>query len=117
MYPAGPRSDLQAEAAADDLFLDLGGAAEARLGGAEPPELRIAKSSELALPPVKAGSMWSARVAPFARCDLSGDHPPGDRLAAQQFPEPRRGPGDDAEPSADVPVADADLGSGELVAA
>jgi hypothetical protein len=30
---------LEAEAAGGDLFLDLGGAAEDRLGGAEPPEL------------------------------------------------------------------------------
>jgi hypothetical protein len=60
----------------------------------------------------------SAQVAAIARRDLGGDHPPGDRLAAWQLPEPRRGPDDHAEPAAaDVPAAGADLGPGELVAA
>jgi hypothetical protein len=83
----------EAEAAADDPFLDLGGAAEDRRDVTEPPELTIApESSGLVLPPVKAGSIWPARAAAFARCDLGGDHAPGDRLAAWQRPEPRRGP-------------------------
>jgi hypothetical protein len=52
----------------------------------------------------RPGSLWSARVAAFARCDLGGDHAPGDRLAAWQLPEPRRGRDDDAEPAAaDIP--------------
>jgi len=43
---------LDAETAADDLFHDLGGAAEDRLDAAEPPELTIvADSSGLVLPP------------------------------------------------------------------
>jgi hypothetical protein len=63
-------------------------------------------------------SPWSARVAAFARCDLGGDHAPGDRLAAAQLPEPRRGPDDDAEPAAaDIPAVNADVDSGELIAA
>ena len=54
----------------------------------------------------------------FARYDLGGDHAPGDRLAAWQFPGPRRGPDDDAEPAAaDIPAAEADVDSGELIAA
>jgi hypothetical protein len=70
------------------------------------------------LPPVKAGSIGSARAAAFARCDVGGDHPPGDRLAASQLPEPRRGPDDHAEPAAaDIPAADADVDTGELIAA
>ena len=81
---------LEAETAADDLLPDLGGAAEDRLDMAEPPEPAIVpESSGLVLPPVKAGSIWSARAAAFARCDLGGDHAPWDRLAAWQLPEPR----------------------------
>jgi hypothetical protein len=69
------------------------------------------------LPPVKAGSIGSARAAAFARCDLGGDHAPEDCLAAWQLPSPRRGH-DDAEPAAaDIPAADADVDSGELIAA
>jgi hypothetical protein len=68
---------LQAEAASDDFFLDLGCAAEDRLDAAKPTELTIAaQSSGLVLPPVKAGSIGSARAAAFARRDLGGDHPP-----------------------------------------
>jgi hypothetical protein len=41
-----------------------------------------------------------------------------DRLAAGQFPGPRRGADDDAEPSAaDVPAVDADVDTGGLIAA
>jgi hypothetical protein len=110
---------LQAEAAGDDFFLDLSGAAEDRLNAAEPPELPIvAENSGLMLAPVAAGSIWSAQAAVFARCDLGGDHPPWDRLAAPQLPSPRRGPDDDAEPAAaDIPAVDADVDSGELIAA
>jgi DNA-binding transcriptional MocR family regulator len=32
----------------------------------------VAESGGLVLPPVKAGSIWSARAAAFARCDLGG---------------------------------------------
>jgi len=54
----------------------------------------------------------------IARGDLGGDHPPRDRLAAWQFPEPRRGPNNDAEPAAaDIPAVDVDVDSGELFAA
>ncbi len=43
---------------------------------------------------------------------------PGDRLAAWQLPEPRRGPDDYAEPAAaDIPSVDPDVDSGELIAA
>ena len=46
---------LEAEAAADDLLHDLGGAAEDRLHAAEPPELTIvADSSGLVLPLIRA---------------------------------------------------------------
>ena len=70
------------------------------------------------LPPGKAGSIWSARAAAFARCDLGGDPAPGDRLAALQLPEPRRGPDDYAElAAADVPAIDADVDSGQFIAA
>jgi len=78
----------------------------------------VAESSGLVLPPVKAGSIWSARAAAFARCDLGADHAPWDRLAASQLPGPRRGPDDYAEPAtADIPAIDADVDSGELIAA
>jgi hypothetical protein len=82
------------------------------------PELKIAaESRRLVFPPVKAGSIWSARAAAFARGDLGCDHTPGDRLAASQLPEPRRGP-DDTEPAAaDVPAVGANIDSGELIAA
>ena len=71
---------LQSEAAADDLFLDLGGAAEDRLDAAEPPELTIvAESGGLVFPPVKAGSISSPRAAACARRNLGGDHAPRDR--------------------------------------
>ena len=78
----------------------------------------MAESSGLVLPPVTAGSIWSARAAVFARGDLGGDHPPGDRLAAPQLPEPRRGPDDHAElAAANIPAIDADIDTGELIAA
>ncbi len=95
------------------------GAAEDRLDAAEPPELTIAaESSGLVFPPVKTGSIRSARAAAFARCDLGGDHAPGDRLAAWQLPGPGRGPDDDTEPAAaDIPAVGADVDSGELIAA
>jgi hypothetical protein len=65
-----------------------------------------------------AGSIGSARAAAFARCDLGGDHAPGDRLTVPQLPEPRRGPDDDAEPAAaDIPAADTNVDSGQLTAA
>jgi hypothetical protein len=67
--------------------------------------------------PIEPGSVRSVQAAAFARCDQGGDHAPRDRLAAPQLPGRRRGP-DDAEPAAaDVPAADTDLGSGELLAA
>ena len=60
---------LKAEAASDDLFLDLGGAAETRLDAAAPPELTIvAESIGLALLPVQADSIESARAAASAWC-------------------------------------------------
>jgi hypothetical protein len=50
------RSELQPQAAADDLFHDLGGAAEDRLHAAEPPELiTVPESIGVVLTPVKAG--------------------------------------------------------------
>jgi len=56
-----PSSELQAEAAADDLLHDLGSAAEDRLDAAEPSELTIvAERSGLVFLLVKAGSIWSA---------------------------------------------------------
>jgi hypothetical protein len=104
---------LQTEAAADDLLHDLGGAAEDRLDAVERPELTIvAESSGLGSCRSRPGSIWSARAAAFAGCDMGGDHPPGDRLAAPQLPEPRRGADGYAEPAAaDIPAADVDLGS------
>ena len=69
------------------------------------------------LAPVKAGSVGSARAAAFARCDLGGDHPPGDRLAAPQLPEPRRGPDDHAETTGAGIPAVAGVDSGELIGA
>jgi hypothetical protein len=55
------RQRLGAEIAADDLFLDLSGAAEDRSDTAEPTELTIvAETSGLLLAPVKVGSIRSA---------------------------------------------------------
>jgi hypothetical protein len=104
--------------AADDVLHDLDGAAEDRLDAAKPPEPAIVPESiGLGLSPVMAGSIWSARAAAFARCELGCDHAPGDRLAASQLPEPRRGRDDHAEPAAaDIPAVGADVDSGELIA-
>jgi hypothetical protein len=78
----------------------------------------VSESSGLVLSLVKAGSVWSARAAAFARCDLGCDHAPWDRLAVWQLPGPRRGPDHDAEPAAaDIPAAGADVDSGELITA
>jgi hypothetical protein len=60
--------------------------------------------------PVRAGSIGSARAAAFARGELAGEHPSGDRLAAPQFPGPWRGPDDHTEPAAaDIPAVDTDV--------
>jgi hypothetical protein len=109
---------LEAEAASDAFLLDFGGAADVRLDAAEPPELTLVwESGGLVLLPVKAGSVWSARAAAFAWCDMGCDHAPWDHLAAWQLPGPRRSPGNDAEPAAaDIPAVDADVDSGELIA-
>jgi transposase len=103
----------------DDLLLDLGGTTDDRLGAAEPSELTImSTSSGLVFPPVTAGSIESARGAAFARCDLGGEHPPGDRFTAPQLPDPWRGPDDHAEPTAaDIPAVETDVDPGELRAA
>jgi hypothetical protein len=95
------------------------GATGDRLGAAEPPELTVVtESSGLVFPQVAAGFLGSARAAAFARCDLGGDHPPGDRLAARQLSAPSRGPNDHAEPAAaDIPAVDTDVDTGELSAA
>jgi hypothetical protein len=78
----------------------------------------MAESSGLVLPPVKAGSIGSARATAFARRDVGSDHPPGDRLTAPQLPGPRRGPDDHAEPAAaNIPAVGADVDTGELIAA
>jgi hypothetical protein len=62
--------------------------------------------------------LWSARAVAFMRCDLGGDYPPWDRLAASQFPGPRRGSDDHTEPAAaDIPAIDADVDSDEFIAA
>jgi len=75
----------------------------------------VAESSGLVFPPVKAGFIGSAWAAAFARCDLGGDHPPGDSLAAWQLSGPRRGPDDHAEPkAADIPAVDTDVDSGVI---
>jgi hypothetical protein len=110
---------LQAEAAGDDFFLDLGGAAEDRLHAAEPQSSQSwQRAADWCCRRPRAGSIGSARAAVFSRCDLSGDHAPWDSLAASQLPGPRRGPDDDAEPAAaEVPAVDADVDSGELIAA
>ena len=72
----------------------------------------VPESSRPMLVPTRPGPIWSARAAAFARCDLGGDHTPGDRLAAGQLPEPRRGPDDHAEPAAtNIPAIDADVDS------
>ena len=109
-----PSSGLQAEVAADDLLHDLGGAAENRLDAAEPPEPSLAPESiGLALRRSRPGCIWSARAAAFAWRELGRDHAPGDRLAAPQLPEPRRGPDHHAEPAApDIPAIDTDVDPG-----
>ena len=56
--------------------------------------------------------------ASSARCELCSDHPPWDRLAASQLPEPRCSYDDDAKPAAaDIPAVDTDVDSRELIAA
>src|SRR5439155_1632037 len=92
---------LEAGAAADNLFLDLGGAAEDQLDAAQPPERTIVGERRTNAPACQgSGPIWSARAVAFARRELGGDHPPGNRLAAAQLPEPRRSPYHDAEPAA-----------------
>ena len=78
----------------------------------------VAASSGLVCLLVRAGSTGSARAAAFECCDLGGEHPPGDRLAAPQLAGPWRGPDDHTEPAAaDVPAVDTDVDPGELSAA
>jgi hypothetical protein len=68
--------------------------------------------------PVRPGPVWSARAAAFARRELGSDHAPRDRFTAPQLPELRRGLDDHAEPAtAEIPAVDADVGSGDLIAA
>jgi hypothetical protein len=40
------------------------------------------RAAHWCFPPVKAGSIGSARAAAFARAHLGGEYPPGDRLTA-----------------------------------
>ena len=115
---ARDRVRLQAEAAAEDLLHDLGGAAEGRLDAAEPPRLTIVAENSGPSAPVMAGSHLVSASRAFAWCDLGGDHAPWDRLAAWQLPGPQRDPDDHAEPAAaDIPAVDTDVDSGELIAA
>ena len=68
--------------------------------------------------PGVSSSQRAATATPFARCDLGGDHAPWDRLAAWQLSGSGRGPDNNAEPAAaDIPAVDADVDSGELIAA
>ena len=109
-------SRLQAEEAADDIFHELDGAAEDRRDAAEPPELTIASEiSRPVLAPVKPGSIWSARAAAFARCDLSGDHAPG--IVSPRRSSPSRGVARRRRRTSGrgYPAADAD--AGEFIAA
>ena len=93
-----------------------------------PPKIDVAEPPEPAIVP-ESGALWCSRRSRGAPCgqrepwrsrgaSLGGDHPPGDRLPAWQLPEPWRGRDDDAEPAAaDIPAIDADVDSGELIAA
>ncbi len=110
---------LEAEAAADDLLLDLGGAAEDRSDAlSRQSSQSCRRAADWCSRRSRPGSVWSVRAAAVARCDLGGDHAPWDRLAASQRPEPRRGPDDHAEPAAaDIPAVDTDVDFGELIAA
>ena len=75
------------QAVASDLFHDLGGAAEDRLDTAEPPELTIAPEISGPGAPAGQGRAPSGQCEPRrSRCDLGGDHAPGDRLGAWQLP-------------------------------
>jgi hypothetical protein len=90
-----------------------------RLDAAQPPGPKLAPES---IGPgrrqTRPGCIWSARTAAFVWRELGRDHAPRDRLAAPQLPEPRRGPDHNAEPAApDIPAIDADVDSGELIAA
>jgi hypothetical protein len=105
--------------AADDFLLDFGAVVGDQMDMAEPTELTIvAEKQRIGALLVQAGSIGSTRVAAFARGKLGGNHTPRDRLARPQFPRPRRGPDDHAEPAAaDVPAVDIDVDPGELIAA
>ena len=66
----------------------------------------------------RPGCIWSARAAAVAWRELGRYHAPGDRLAAPQLPEPRRGPDHHAEPAApDIPAINTNVDPGELIAA
>ena len=78
---------LQAEAAGDDFFLDLGAAAEDGLDAAEPPELTIeVGSSGPVFLPVKAGLHWVSASRGVRPVRSRRHHPPWDRLAAGNSP-------------------------------
>jgi len=69
--------------------------------------------------PAGQGGLHLVSASRSVRPARSGRRSPArDRLAAAQLPESRRGPDDDAEPAtADIPAVDADVDSGELIAA
>jgi hypothetical protein len=110
---------LETKAAADDLLHDLGGAAENRQDEAEPPGPDLVpESTRPGLRRLRPGLHLSARAAMPAWRELGRYHAPGDRLAAPQLPEPRRGPDHHTEPSApDIPAINTDVDPGKLIAA
>lgn len=113
-----PRGPAPAGAADDDLRLDLGAAEARRTRLSLRTDNRRGKAAHWCPRRSRRGSIGSARAAAFARCDLGGDHAPGDGLTAPQLPESGRGPDDGAEPAAaDIPAVDTDVDPGELTAA
>jgi hypothetical protein len=104
---------VQAQAAADDLLHDLGGAAEDRLHGLSRRQSSQSCRRTAAVDPADQGQVYPVSACRGVRAVRSGcNQKPGDRLAPWQLPEPGRGPDDRAEPAAaDIPAVNANVGS------
>jgi hypothetical protein len=110
----------QAEAAADDLLHDLGGAAEDRLDAAEPPGSQSCRRAERSGAPAGQGRAPSGQDGPWRSRGAIWAAITRHRIVWPRRNVPSRGvaPTTNPEPAAaDIPAVDADVDAGQLIGA